>query len=415
MKRNLLVVLVFMITVTSLSGCWDRVDIETRGYVLGVAIDKYPPIPQANEMAAPGETPPKEEEKLEGMETHAGKDLFAMTVQLPILKKSSSASSGAAGGGPSGGSAVGNTWEITQIGNSFFSMNREMQSRTELSLYYEHLQVIIISDSVAREGIEDVIDFFVRNPEMRRRVRVFISVGQAKSVLDVTPRIADYSSLYLKQIPRNAVRNSRIVNKVDLGEVIQSNHAGFDFVLPKVVPTKDEIKASGGAVFKEGRMVGWASEIELEAIKYIRNIYLGGVITIEAPDHKGGLVAMEVTSAKTKVTPVIQDDELTFDIEIKVKGNYAEEIKMHTHSKLAQSFLDKLEIGYAKEIERICKATVRKMQEDYGADVFRFSQVVATKKPAYWKKIKDKWGTIYPSVGVNIKADVSIELTGIVQ
>jgi Ger(x)C family germination protein len=408
--------LIFTITASFLSGCWDRVDIESRGYVLGIAIDKYPPNPQAEEIAAPGQTPPKEEEKVEYMETHAGEDIFAMTVQLPILKKSGSASSGTGGSGTSGGSVGGsNTWEITQIGNSLFSMNREMQSRTELSLFYEHLQVIILSERIAREGLEDVIDFFVRDPEMRRRVKVFISVGQAKSLLDVVPRIEDYSSTYLSKIPMNAAKTSRIVLKTDLGEVIQSIHAGFDFVLPKVVPTKDEIKASGAAAFKEGRMVGWVSEIELEAIKFIINRYQGGVVTISSPEHEGGLVAMEITSSKAEVIPLIQNDGLSFDIKIKVKGNYADETKMHTHGKLTQDFLNKLEKGYEREIERICRAVVTKMQEDYKADVFRFCQVVATKKPAYWKKIEDKWDNIYPTADVNIKADVSIELLGIVE
>jgi spore germination protein KC len=407
MKHILLILLICTVLTTVLSGCWDRKDIETRGYVLGIAIDKYPPNPQVKEKGAPGETPPKEEEKLEEMETHIGKAQYAMTVQFPILKKNS--------GSSRSGTEGANSWEITQIGNSFMSMNREMQSRTDLSLYYEHLQVIILSDRIAREGIENVLDFFVRDPEMRRRVRIFISEGQAKSILDVTPKTQDYAAIYLAKIPMNAARNSRIVHKTELGEVIQSIHAEQDFVLPKVIATVDEIKASGAAAFKKGRMVGWVSELEVEAINFIRNSYFGGVITIQSPDHKSGLVTLEVSRAKTEVVPIIHKDELSFDISITVKGNYAENVNAHTHAKITQDYLDKLQKGYEKEIESICKQTVSKMQEEYGADVFRFGQTVAANEPAYWKKIKDKWDSIYPTVGVNVKADVSIRLLGIVQ
>ena len=148
-----------------LAGCWDHIDIEQRGYVLGVAIDAYPPMPGKDEKAASEETPPEEEEKIEMMETHTGKPSYAMTIQMPILRKNPQPAEG--GGSSSEGGGL--TWEITQVGNSFMAMNRELLARTSLSLYYEHLQVIIISDQVARKGISDVLDFFTRDPEMRRR------------------------------------------------------------------------------------------------------------------------------------------------------------------------------------------------------------------------------------------------------
>jgi Ger(x)C family germination protein len=405
MKGKSLLLLLLILTIT-LTGCWDRMEIETRGYVLGIAIDLYPPNPLEKEQGQSRESSP-EEEKLEKMEMHSGEPQYTMTVQVPILKESDSQG----GGNSTGGSK---TWEITQIGNSFMSMNREMQSRTSLSLYYEHLQVIILSEKVARRGIEDVLDFFIRDPEMRRRVKIFISQGEAKSVLEVKPKVADFASIYLTRLPMNATKNSRMIHKTDLGEVIQSIHAGFDFILPMTRITDDEIKASGGAAFKKDKMVGWVSELEIEAIKLIRNLYLGGVIIINSPDQKGGIVVMEVVSAKSKITPLINGDQVTFNVDIKVEGNYAEDVNMHTHSQINEAYLNKLEKEYAKEIERICVNTVNKMQTKYGVDVFRFNQILQAEKPAYWKKIGHKWDTVYPEVDVNIKADVSIRLIGLV-
>ena len=246
--------------------------------------------------------------------------MYAMTIQLPILKKSSQSSDG----GSSGSGEGSNSWEITQIGNSFMCMNREMLSRANLSLYYEHLQAIIISDRVARQGISNVLDLFTRDPEMRRRVRVYISKGEAKAVLDVKPRVEDYSSIYLAQMPTNATRNSRIVHNTDLGQVIQSIHNDLPFVLPIAQPTRDEIKISGSAAFKGDKLIGWVSELETESIKLIRNLYVGGVMTVQSPEKKGAIEVLDVTKVKTKITPIIKNDEITMHIKIEVKGNYAE-------------------------------------------------------------------------------------------
>ncbi|HHU48296.1 MAG TPA: Ger(x)C family spore germination protein, partial [Clostridiales bacterium] len=361
-------VLTLLILSFFLSGCWDHIDIEQRGYVLGVAIDAYPPVPMKDEEAAPGETPPEEEVKLELMETHTGQPLYAMTIQLPILRNDSQPSDASSAG--SGGGSL--SWEITQVGNSFICMSRQMLSRSSLALYYEHLQAIIISDRVARQGISNVLNFFTRDPEMRRRVRVYISQGEAKAVLDVKPRVEEYSSIYLAEMPTNATKSSRIVHHTDLGQVIQLIHNNLSFVLPIARPTKDEIKISGAAAFKGDKMVGWVSELETEAIKLLRNLYEGGIVTVQSPEQKGAIEVLDVTKTKTKITPVIRNDEIAMYIKIDVKGNYAEYVNKPALEDITIDFLDKLEQEFEKEIARNCTATINKFQEEYKADVFHF-------------------------------------------
>ena len=376
--------------------------------MLGVAIDAYPPMPGKDEKAASEETPPEEEEKIEMMETHTGKPSYAMTIQMPILRKNPQPAEG--GGSSSEGGGL--TWEITQVGNSFMAMNRELLARTSLSLYYEHLQVIIISDQVARKGISDVLDFFTRDPEMRRRVRIFISKGEAKAVLDVKPRIEEYSSVYLAEMPTNAGKNSRIVHHTDLGQVIQLIHNDLSFVLPVAQATKDEIKITGAAAFKGDKLVGWVNELETEAIKLIRNLYLGGVVSVKSPEQKDALEVLDITKAKTKITPIINNDQITMDIKIDIKGNYAEYINKAALEDITIDFLKRLEEEFEKEIKRLCLATIYKFQKEYKADVFHFCQYIKAEKPAFWDKISGQWDRTFPELNVDLKVSVKIDLTG---
>lgn len=419
MRRASAIILLILTVTPLLIGCWDRIDIETRAYILGIAIDKYPPDPSQAEEEDPEAGSPKEEEKFEKMELHAGKPRYAMTVQIPILKKAGTMS---AGTGSSGGGGEGSrTWEITQFGSSFMSMNREILSRTNLIPYYEHLQVIIISEDVARSGVEDVLDFFVRDQEMRRRVKVFVTSGQAKSILDVKPRTEDFSSMYLAHIPMNSTKNSRMVHEVDLGEIVNYIHQGYDFVLPRVEATKDEIKASGAAVFKKHNMVGWLSELEVEAFKLLINRFLGGVIVTEITEEMAdevtgkGLIVLEVLRTHTKITPLIEGENPSVKIDIKIEGNYAEEVNMHTHGKLHKDFLIKAEKQFAKEVEGLCRKTIKKVQQEFGADIFLFGHAFKTKKPAYWKQVEKDWDVIFPELEVDINVDVDIILTGIIR
>jgi Ger(x)C family germination protein len=401
---------ILLLCIIFLSGCWDQMNIEQRGFVLGVAIDAYPPAPAKEEGKKPGETPPEEEMELEIMETHTGKPLYALTVQLPILRKSSQPSEGGTSGG---GGQDSNTWDITQIGNSIYSMNRELLSRTSLALYYEHLQVIVLSDRIARQGIADVLDFFTRDPEMRRRVRVFISKGEAKSVLDVTPRVEEYASMYLSKMPINATRNSRMVHQTDLGEIIIAMHNDFSFILPVAQSTKDEIKISGAAAIKGDKMVGWVSELETEAVKMIQNRYLGGVVTVSSPEKEGAIEVLEVTKAKTKITPLIKNDEITMRIKIMAAGNYAEHVQKGVQNTRVDTLIARLQQEFEKEIAKNCAATIEIFQSEYKTDVFQFCQILQAEEPAYWEKISGDWEDhVFPGMNVEIEVDVTINLTG---
>ncbi|HHY83084.1 MAG TPA: Ger(x)C family spore germination protein [Clostridiales bacterium] len=293
-------------------------------------------------------------------------------------------------------------------------MNREFSTRNSLELYYEHLQVIILSEEVARDGIEDIMDFFGRDPEMRRRVKVFVCPDQAKSILDVQPRIEDYSSIYLAKLLMNADKTSRMVHRSDLGEIINRMHAGYDFLLAAVYATKDEIKTSGAAVFKNRRMVGWINGIEVESIKFMVGTFLGGVIPIRAPDDEDGIITIEVTKAKSSITPIISDDMLKFRIEVNIEANYAEDINMHTHAEIDSKFLERLEDDFSRHIEENCMKTAKRLQE-YGADVMMLKRILETKKPEYWEEISNSWEEIYPNARIEVVADVDIMLQGIVR
>ncbi len=388
-----------------LTGCWDRKDIENRGYVLGIAVDSYSP----KDSQVKGDEAIKE--GFEETETAIGQPVYEMTIQLPIIKRSPSLA--ASGSGSSGNEPK--TWQITQSGNDFISMEREMESRTSLTLYYEHLQVLVLSDKVLKDGLDKMIDFFLRHREMRTSVSIFVAEGSAKKILEVVPQEEDHSATYLFELPINADKNSRIAYKHNLGEAMNCLRAGDAFVLPKVEASKDEIKIKGGALIKEGKMAGWADELDIEVTNIIADRYKGGTVVGRLPGSKEGIIVMEVTSAKTKTTPIIKDGELSFDIHVKVKGRYAEQVGVTSGRLVDKDFIKECEKEFAKTIETRCRKTIEKMQKKYNVDVFQLNRKVRTQKPAYWEEVKDDWDEIFPNLDINVKAEAQIELIGVMK
>ncbi len=408
---NKLLSVLLCISIIILTGCWDSVPIESRAYIIGVAIDEYPPIPQVAETETESPNSIQEERFETATDIHSGDPLFAMTVQLPVIKMSTVPNIQGIGS-PEPGTPK--TWEITQVGNSFIEMSRAISTRTNLLPYYGHLQVIIISDKIAKKGLNNILDFFIRDHELRSRTRIFIAQGKAKKTLDVVPRIEDYSSIYLSETAYNAKINSQMVQWTDFGKAVQDIYADRDFLLPIVHSSKDEIMNKGGAVFKGDKMVATISGREVEAVKMIRNLYMGGVTTAEMPHCEDSVMALEIDKLKTKVTPIIEEDGVIFKIDINIKGDYSESANCSFLKNIDKNFLEESSEVFEDSIKKQCVETIQKIQ-NYGADVFQFNMVLKAEKPSYWDKVKDKWHDIFPYVKTEVNVKVDLKQIGNIQ
>jgi len=396
-------ILLVFISLLMLSSCWDYKEVEKRGYVLGIAIDKAFPIPEGYEDYKSHMS----EKELEIYELQKGEPKYSITIQIPILPKAQIKPLGAGGGG----SDEEKSWDLTILGKSFYEINREFSTRLDYAPFYEHLQVIVINEDVAREGIIPPLDMILRDPEMRRRTKVFVTSEEAHKILDVTPRIDDYASIYLAQLPTNADKTSRMAHLTDLGEVVQSLHSNVDFVLPRVISTKDEIKNAGLAVFKKDKMVGWLGEVYTIYAKWIRDSVKGGIIVIRAPRDPDVLITLELKKVKTKVRPIIENDNIKMHIESNAVVDIAELAETHYENALDKDFIKRVEEKAEKEVKTRIEDTVRYVQKELGADIFHFNVIMKSFAPKEWEEVKDNWH--YEFKKLDIKVDVNIKVNNV--
>lgn len=407
MKTNkYFIVIILAVFSLSLTGCWDYKEIEKRGYVLGIAIDKASAVEDKvmNDIKLDNKNVGK-------MPVEKGKIKYAYTIQIPIIARAQAKPTGQ-GGGPSGQER---TWNLTFMGNSFFEVVREFSTRLDYAPFFEHLQAIVISEDVAKMGIVEPLDLLFRDPEIRRRTRVFITPQNAFEFLEVSPKIDDYSAMYLASLPLNAYKTSRMAHKTDLGEVVASLHIKRDFALPMVVCNKEEIKSAGAALFKEGKMVGWLGEIETAYAKWITDVALGGEVVIDTPNRPNEQLTLEIKNVKTDIKPIIKGEEITMSIKTKAQLNIAEQ--------MGEAFLTIFNEEFIKEAERIAEEQITKemadnidfVRREYGVDVFEFGTALKRYEPDTWYKVRDEWHDIFPVVKTDIKVEIEIKQVGLIK
>ncbi|MHB1126031.1 MAG: Ger(x)C family spore germination protein [Bacillota bacterium] len=390
MRAKLLLVAVLTGVVLFSSGCWDRVEIEKRGFMVGVGLDvaKSP-----EEKSRPEETPPSGPIKV--------------TMQLILPGKA------ARGGGGSGGGAEGQSpfWNLVTISEkgSVLDAIRQTFTRSQREPYLGQMRVVVIGNDMARKGIAGPLDFFFRDPDTRRRIRVLVSHYDAFDVLSVKPRQDTVSGNYLSELAENDT--SRIGPTVFLGDVSRFLHEGIPFVLPHVDPGKEEVSMQGAGVFNgQGRLVGWLDMEETKGLRFIVNQIKQVAITVPSPGEEGMIDTVEVYGSKTRIKSYLEGDTVRLVIDIQMEGTLRE----HTiHGRpLENSYLEELEVKVARDTEKLVRATVKKFQKELRVDALGFSGHLKHRAPWIWRQVGNRWGDLFPSVPVTVKANFNIRRVG---
>lgn len=375
-----------------IAGCWDRRELQERNFVLAVGIDMVDD--------AQG-TGVKEMEIF--VQPHGSK---RYRLSLQLLKP------GAGGGGKE----KIRTYVISNTGESMFEMVRDMLGQSSKSLWFEHVQVIVISESVLREArLSEVLDFFTRDSEMRSRIKVYITSGKAREFLEYNPPSKEPSGLYMSDIIRLYTRNIHVVGaRTDLGFAVQQIDKNVDVILPRIEMADKVIKVGGAALFKKDKWVGYADEYAVAGRKFAAATEKSAVVTIPCPNHANHQVVFELFLHETKLRPHVTGDQVYFTLDITMYGNVGElQGDITEDDTMDPSYTRKLEIGFAEEIKRNILYAEQVFKKEMRVDpIGLFASKLRAYEPEKWKEVKEQWSEIYPEVPLTISVNVFIRNIG---
>lgn len=387
---------IFLLLVSSLvSGCWDNWEIEERGLVLGLGLD----LASGEARDFPG---------LEGSISQAEDEsrFYALTFQLPIPA--------AFGGGNGGGGEQEAFWNLT---SSFPGSAEEIRglaaTRSSRKLYFEHLQVMVIGQELARQGFYPVLDRFLRDREARRQVQVYITEGLARDVLAVKPKDERINATYLSAMVQNADVACRIAPAMDLGLISRKIHENGAYVIPKVTVAGDDAKLAGGGVCKGDRLVGWLGEEETAIYRWIIDRVEGGSIIFSVEEQGMNLVdAYRPVTSSTRIRPQLHNGQLQVLVKIKSEGDLVE--RQETVDVLTAESLEQIRAAVEAKIEKQARLLIEKVQREFQLDIFGFGEEINRRYPKVWHEIKDRWEEeFFPFLPVEVQVKLDLRRIGV--
>jgi Ger(x)C family germination protein len=383
-----MVILTFLI-----AGCWDRKEMENRGYVLGIAIDYATPAP-------------KGQYDLPHVTEEAGQRKYRVTFEMPKFPKHAGEETPATG--------AEQHYIFTGEGESLFAIYRAINAKSYFGPFFEDAQILVISEAVARDGIGDLLDFFSRNPGMRRQIRLLITPGRAENILTGKLQVNEVNSTFIARAIRNAALIPRFATISSLGDVSEAIQNKYSFPIAEVLLENGDIKLTKAAIFNTSqKMIGEFNEWDIVGGKILREVLKDGVITIPNPANPEKLVAFELLEPTIKLDAHVKDGQLWFTLKAKFIGTIGENTEPKQKA-LDPDFLAAIEQSLADQFTRQVKAAYQKCQ-DLKTEPMMLGGLVHRQQPQYWKTIKDRWDDeVFPTVPLDIDIKVIVRRTGMI-
>lgn len=373
------------------TGCWSNDEIEELNLYVGLGMDVAQESKFEKQVNEQGGHYPKKKN---------------MTVTVQITPPSSGQKKNQNSSSPQGGKSYLNE-RLT--GDSVVQILRQFALRRERPLIGHHLKVIVLSTELAKKyNLEQLLDYIMRDNDIRPSCLILISHGSAVEALN-SSEPGEIPALYLTGLFDNRQLSNKILPAMSLAKLDGMMQSGSSFLLQNVITAEGEHKFSGAGIFKgtSKKWIGSLSQTDLEGLSWITGKVRTGALKTYKP-RTGDTITYEPKVTKSKITPIVRGDQISFHVEVASRGALIEDWSSPQHT-ATESYQDELEGYFEDTVREQIRQVLYKMQETYHVDVAGFGEQLRIKHPRLWKKVEKNWDEAFSKA--NVTYDVKINIT----
>jgi len=372
------------------SGCWDRNELNELGVITATGIDWE-------------------------------EDHWVATTQLVL---------------PISTTGEGSMRQLTLAPVDVFSMNgegvrsafRKASLESTRRLYFSHNQVVIIGESAARQGIDSLLDVYLRNIDAREDVTIFLTSGKAGSLLsqlspsEWNPGNGLRKMIDMQQRQNSQIREMRIFDVIEgllgptqstaIPEIRLSGAPDSISSVDVLKQTRLDARLKLGRVglVKRNKLVGWASLLESFGMMWLSDKIGHAYLSYDCQGGDGAHSSMFlVRNASTEAIPYMEGGRIRMKVNVKARGLIEDFACNYDLTKLEE--VKRQEKFIADEITAVTRkgweAAARMKTDSIG-----FGAKVYERYPQLWKELKGEWEEHFARMDPEIQVDVHIQGTG---
>ncbi|MBP3964102.1 Ger(x)C family spore germination protein [Paenibacillus lignilyticus] len=311
-------------------------------------------------------------------------------------------------------------WIASSSGDSILDAARNIRSRAGKQLIWQHDKFFIVGESAARHKFYEIIDYFNRSREIRMSGYLAISKGRASDILHLKSESGDLITNEIEGKVRNEHLWGKSIN-IELKDIVNyytDPYRGFvigKLNISKPINSDREVMIlSGGSVFNKGKLVGWMSADDVLSVHMLMGKkkwrYLEFVQSVPFKSEKVSLM-MKIINSKTHYKSINGMPALIIDV--KLKGTLID--TSGPIQLTANRALEQLEDAAEKAVQQQLAVSLTHFQREMKVDVLGFSDFLRQYHPKVWKRTRQNWTEVYPTLPVTITVSASIPNLGMSQ
>ena len=320
----------------------------------------------------------------------AGKNTIKGTIVFPIYKKNR----------PS-------TTEVkTTLGETSKEIRININNESRYPIHSGQLRVALYGKSLAKKGINDIVDTLNRDPSIGSTVHMAIVDGDASELLKMEKFKTENVSMYVQEMLDQYMKAARLPESNLHTYLFQYFQKGQDPYLPLIKQVEDNIKIIGIAILKDDRYDFPLLMDDLFIFKGLVDKYKHGLHHFKLKN--GEKVVLDILHSKVhyKVKTINGRPEFTINLQMKTR------LQEFTSPKKKRVAVDKKNIQQeiGKQLERNALKIITKFKK-HGVDPLG----LGAKYKEHYRRFNEKqWKRFYPTVKVQVNVKVDIKQTGII-
>lgn len=261
-------------------------------------------------------------------------------------------------------------------GDSIQEAIRNIIDKTQKRLYLAHLETLIVSEDIAKNGLDNIVDFFIRDNDGSNNFYLFISKNVKAS--DIIQKASE-EKISMLELLKSSEKYRGNGNTKTLSEIIQEElKYGKDVCVNSCGIKDDRIYIADMAYFKDWKMQDYIDE--KDSILYnILNNNVGSPIIKRGEDED--LIIVEIVTSNTSIK--LKKEKVVVDLDMKVNISEAgKNIELNTNEEV-----NNIEAILSNDIKDRINTFIQKYQIDKEAQILGFENLYYRKKKEYNKNV----------------------------
>ena len=313
----------------------------------------------------------------------------------------------------------------SQLGDTLQEAYRNIVLTSSRRIYGSHINILIISEDIAKEDISQILDFVFRNTEMRKEFNVLLSKEPSK-LLELNTPITNISSNNIKDTLTADTLHLAASRKITFNEMMNMYlNPNLEIVLPTVEmignfnegenidnlkntnPNAD-YKLTGLAIFKGNKILTTLNEKESVNYNIVTNNVTNTLLKHECQNNK------YIVHKINELSTIQEIDPKKNKLKVKISGTAIISEVQCDYDLTKPKTIEKIQEDINKELVKNTTDIIKKFQEQ-STDVFGFEDIYYKNYYKDYNKIKDNYEEIFKNMQIDITSNIKVIAKGNVE